>query len=371
MTPKRHKIHAHHCCPTWLVILPPALGDSVLSLPIIDRIRAAVPWIEIVVASLPDMQELLGKIEGLAGAFAYDDLAGPCGERHFEWVIDLSGFEYHQKLETRGNFENVIYRDFERWDHIISRTLAGKHLIADPIFERSSRDGDFLNRLAVWLHESAPLLAHVLRQDPNSWLEDRPCPRIQWANPESWSSSNAAGEPQEVLFFPCGRWEAKKWPEGQWIELAERISSCGNRITLVLGPQEQDSCVRLRDKVNRTLICRSLVELADTIASGSVVVANDCGPLHLAAAMGKACVVIFGPTNPYKWFWYHNPCQVFVQTARSFTRGTAVKWKVDRQEQWEDWPDATEVHARVIDLSSTTSNDFVDPKGHGSEERTS
>ena len=333
-------------------MLPPALGDSVLSLPILDRIRAADTRVQIVVASLPEMQELLLEIVGIAGVVAYDELAGPCGGRHFQWVIDLTGFGYHKKLGDRGKFENAIYRDFEHWDRIISQTPATECLIDDPILERSSQDEGFLNRLPVWLEESASMLAYVLGQDPISWLQDRSCPSIQFAKPKPSVPINATGMAHDVIFLPCGRWEAKKWPEGHWVDLADRLSSHGKRIALVLGPEEHNSYVRLRGKVKRTLISRNLVELADMIASGGLVVANDCGPLHLAAAMGNPCVAIFGPTNPYKWFWYHNSRQVFVQTESSFSRGTAVKWKIDRQTQWEDWSNAEDVSARVLDLSA-------------------
>ena len=54
-------------------------SDSILSFPIVDRIRAASPGIEIVVAALPHLQAFLKGVEGLADVFTYDELAGDCG----------------------------------------------------------------------------------------------------------------------------------------------------------------------------------------------------------------------------------------------------------------------------------------------------
>jgi ADP-heptose:LPS heptosyltransferase len=45
----------------------------------------------------------------------------------------------------------------------------------------------------------------------------------------------------------------------------------------------------------------SLVELASIIATADVYVGNDAGPTHLAAALGRPTVAIFGPTPPSVW----------------------------------------------------------------------
>ena len=123
---------------TWLVVFPPALGDSILSFPIVDRVRAADPGIEVVIAALPHLQAFLKDVEGLAEVLTYDDLAGECGGRHLEWVIDLSGFEHHKKLGEKRNFDNAIYRTFAQWDRIVVRSPSGERDVPDPIFARSS-----------------------------------------------------------------------------------------------------------------------------------------------------------------------------------------------------------------------------------------
>ena len=42
----------------------------------------------------------------------------------------------------------------------------------------------------------------------------------------------------------------------------------------------------------------TLKELAAILGRSSLVVTNDSGPMHIAAAMGAPVVAIFGPTNP-------------------------------------------------------------------------
>lgn len=334
---------------TWLVVFPPALGDSILSFPIVDRVRAADPGIEVVIAALPHLQALLKGIEGLAEVFTYDELAGDCGGRHFEWVIDLSGFEYHKKMGERRNFDNAIYRTFAQWDRIVVRSPEGERDVPDPIYARSSNDPEFLSRLAVWLHESATLLAHALGEDPLRWLSECPMPTLRWSS-TALHSGDAVAPAEEIVFLPCGTWERQKWPEDHWIGLADRLMGDGYTVTVVLGPLEHAGYARLRTSVSRTVISSELVELACEIARGSVIVGHDCGPMHLSAAMGKTCLAILGPTNPYKWYWYRNHRQLFIQTRDAFAAGQAARWKVDRTARWEDWPSEQEAYAKLLEL---------------------
>ena len=69
--------------------------------------------------------------------------------------------------------------------------------------------------------------------------------------------------------------------------------------------------------------------------------------------MGKSCLALLGPTNPYKWYWYHNPRQVFIQTNDAFAAAQAAKWKVDRTARWADWPSDQEAYAKLRELLVT------------------
>jgi len=334
---------------TWLVVFPPALGDSILSFPIVDRVRAADPGIEVVIAALPHLQAFLKGVEDLAEVFTYDDLAGDCGGRHFEWVIDLSGFEHHKKLGEKRNFDNAIYRTFAQWDRIVVRSPDGERDVPDPIFARSSSDPEFLSRLAVWLHESATLLAHVLGEDPLGLLSERPTPALRWSGPALRAGDTVASI-REVVFLPCGTWQRQKWPEKHWIGLAERLLKENYTVNLVLGPLEDTDYAHLRTFVSRTIISSKLVELANEIVRGSIIIGNDCGPIHLSAAMGKDSLAILGPTNPYKWYWYSNHEHVFLQTDTTFAKASALSWKVNRSISWDDWPTEEDVYAKVLEL---------------------
>jgi ADP-heptose:LPS heptosyltransferase len=42
----------------------------------------------------------------------------------------------------------------------------------------------------------------------------------------------------------------------------------------------------------------SLVEMVECIRASRLVITNDTGPMHVAAAVGRPIIALFGPTNP-------------------------------------------------------------------------
>ena len=64
----------------------------------------------------------------------------------------------------------------------------------------------------------------------------------------------------------------------------------------------------------RDLTGRDLRNAILALASASVVVSNDSGLLHVAAALGTPSIGIFGPTSPWHWAPL-NPLAATVETA--------------------------------------------------------
>lgn len=105
-----------------------------------------------------------------------------------------------------------------------------------------------------------------------------------------------------VLASPQAGWGAKQWPAGHYSELAARIWN-GHGIPL-LGdcPPGLEVCVRaIRREAPHGAVQLHASTLSQLIAAtrrATAVVGVDSGPLHMAAALGKTGVAIFGPTDP-------------------------------------------------------------------------
>jgi heptosyltransferase-1 len=98
-----------------------------------------------------------------------------------------------------------------------------------------------------------------------------------------------------VLANPFAGWAGKQWPLDRYQLLAELLEKQG--LTLVLSvPADRAGEVSGLPRVH--LYHSSLYGLIDATRRATAVVGLDSGPLHLAAALQKPGVALFGPTDP-------------------------------------------------------------------------
>ena len=93
----------------------------------------------------------------------------------------------------------------------------------------------------------------------------------------------------------------KQWPVAHFAALAEQLAQEPNtRILLLWGPDEVHMARQIRDGMQARVILApptDLHELGALLRRSSLMVANDTGPLHLAAALGTPSLGLFGPTR--------------------------------------------------------------------------
>jgi len=99
-----------------------------------------------------------------------------------------------------------------------------------------------------------------------------------------------------VLATPMGGWRAKQWPLGNYRALGVLLKSRANLELVVNGHPGDASELEAIGEVRRHV--SGLPGLIDATRRATAVVGIDSGPMHLAAAMGKPGVAIFGPTDP-------------------------------------------------------------------------
>lgn len=96
---------------------------------------------------------------------------------------------------------------------------------------------------------------------------------------------------------------AKRWPAERYAELADRlIEELRAEVILIGSPAEADVSHEVsRQMRNQPVVLTGQTDLAELVAILSQVdllVTNDTGPAHIASALGRPTLVIFGPTNP-------------------------------------------------------------------------
>jgi heptosyltransferase-2 len=96
---------------------------------------------------------------------------------------------------------------------------------------------------------------------------------------------------------------AKRWPAGNYAALADRFTSeTGANILLIGSPDELEVSLEVEERMqHRPIVLTGRTDLAQAVAVLSladVLITNDTGPAHIAAALNRPTIVIFGPTDP-------------------------------------------------------------------------
>jgi heptosyltransferase-1 len=118
---------------------------------------------------------------------------------------------------------------------------------------------------------------------------------------EHWADAAVGPEGERFcLISPGGGWGSKVWPAERLGRVAAELGRAGVRTIVnasVSGSREANEVVAASDGAARALPC-SIPQLIALTRRAAVVIAGDTGPLHLAAALERPVVGIYGPTDP-------------------------------------------------------------------------
>ena len=119
---------------------------------------------------------------------------------------------------------------------------------------------------------------------------------------EKWADGVLRGaNGPAVLLSPGAGWGAKRWPAERYGAVAAKLHAQGCMVLVNAGPQEQAiaaEVVRASGDIAQAPEFTPLERLIALTRRVGLVIAGDTGPLHLACALGKPVVGIYGPTDP-------------------------------------------------------------------------
>jgi lipopolysaccharide heptosyltransferase II len=281
-----------------LILKPSSLGDVIQALPVLRLLKRHLPASEIfwwIDASLAPLLEGDPDLAGIV-RFERQRWASPrhwpemlrsirwMRAQNFDWVIDLQCLARSGAFAWLANGKFLIGLDEVREG-------------ARGFYDVAVRRASFHTHAVDWYLSVLPRLGVPVHKN-FQWLPERPA--IAAAAKSKWQTDGA----RWIAIQPGARWENKRWPVEYFAELVRLLAKhLPDTRFAILGAAEDKPLgeMILRAEPQRSLnLCgeTSLLEMIEWLRRCELMVTNDTGPMHAAAALNKPLVALFGPTEP-------------------------------------------------------------------------
>ncbi len=280
------------------LIKPSALGDIVHALPVLTGLRrrfaeAQITWVvnrsyEPLLRGHPDLDAILAfdrsaaRGNPLAATRYYAHFAGLLRRQDFDLVLDLQGLLRSglMALATRAPRRVGLScaREGATWFY------TDRVELADP---DAMHAVDRCWLLAEALGAAGPKEFRLpIEPSAQQWAA-----RILEPLPRPW-----------IVLCVGARWQTKRWLPRHFATLAQRaLDRFGGSLLFVGGQEEREASEQARQAVQAPALDltgqTSLPQLVALLARADVMLSNDTGPLHVAAALGRPVVAPYTCTS--------------------------------------------------------------------------
>jgi heptosyltransferase-1 len=282
-----------------LILKPSSLGDVVQALPVLRLLKLHWPDSEIFWWVDVNLAPLLEGDPDLAGIVRFD---------RRRWTSPLNWQEMWRSIRWMRDqsFDLVIDLQCLARSGAFAWLANGKCLVgldepregARGFYDIIARRESFHTHAVDWYLAVLKTIGVPVHWNFN-WLPERPA----IANEVKRQAESFAGS-RWIIIQPGARWLNKRWPAENYAALVQQIAATHPEVRFaILGGNEDrelgatisraDSqrCLDLTGKI-------PLPEMVEWIRRSELMISNDTGPMHVAAALGKRVVAIFGPTEP-------------------------------------------------------------------------
>jgi heptosyltransferase I len=291
-----------------LVVRLGAMGDILHALPAITALRQAhadwqIDWIVeprwqalLAVPGTNERGPQMPVVDHLHFAPTREWRKGPLSRRTITSVTglraQLKSVRYDAVIDVQGAMRSAVLARMAGSPRVIGeatpRETAARLLFTEQVITHGAH-----------VIEQDIELASAVAGDSLTWVQ--PMLPVDPAA-EAWCDALLAssGTRPVALINPGAGWGAKVWPVERFAEVARGLIVRGYRVLINAGPQEEV----MADKIvkgtlgNAIPLSTKLEQLIAITRRTALCIAGDTGPLHLASALGRPVIGIFGPTDP-------------------------------------------------------------------------
>jgi heptosyltransferase I len=308
-----------------LLIKLSAVGDVVHTIPVLNKLRRRYPTAQLDWLVTPSIAELLRHHAAISNIIeferdawstpwrfkpftSYARLAAKLRAAAYDLVVDMHGQFRTAALTLATGAPSRIGFDRPRagvWDASPRKfpEQARKHAW------QGAREGSWV---AYTHHIPVPTLDlhavdRYLNVGPILGLDRGPAdfsfqiPQSAVSRVEALLAQHGVNRTDIVIMAPGTIWETKHWGSDKFAHVARHFIAKGCAVTLVGSQRERVVCEEVADlapgAVNLAGMT-TLSELAALTRRSAICITNDSGPMHLAVALDRLVISIFGPTDP-------------------------------------------------------------------------
>ena len=280
-----------------LIVSPSWVGDAVLAQPLFRRLHErhhelmldvlAPPWTRALFARMPEINASIESPFG-HGEFAL--------QRRYALGRDLAARHYDQAIVLPNSWKSALIPCF-----------AGIPLRTGFVGE--ARWG-LLNDARRLDKHALPLMVErfaLLAEVPGNTVK-RPlaAAQLEVDHAQRAATLRQLGlAPQRPVAALCPGAEygpAKRWPAAYFAELGQKLAAAGCDVWLIGSAQDAaiGEAIAQAGGSNCINLCgrSTLAEAIDLLSCAALVVSNDSGLMHIAAALGKPLTAIYGSSSP-------------------------------------------------------------------------
>lgn len=280
------------------VIAPAAIGDSVVFNPLLKTLAVGLPHIRITVAGPAALAPLYRLFPGVARVVELPQCSAALSKRSFDIVIDVLCTDLCLDIVRQLDSAQKIGMDF-------SDDRSGPYTVALPHWPATGI------RSAIDLYLDFARALNLTQICHETSLDLTKLPQIE-ADSTRASINRISGRGAIALLLAGGD-PHKRYPSQMVTQLLRQRPRNEGPFVLVFGPQEVQDYAEFIGPWSEAAqgdleICTGgITDIIHILTHCSAAIANDCGFMHIAIAMGIPTLALFGPSNARAWFPYGPP----------------------------------------------------------------
>jgi heptosyltransferase II len=275
-----------------LIVAPAWVGDMVMAQCLFRALKAREPDTTIDVVAPPATAALARRMPEIRDAIEL-----PVGHGGFQlatrWRIGRSlRYRYEQAYVLPGSFKSALVPWFARARRRTGYLGEQRYGLINDVRERSGerrRTAETFQALAG----PGPLLMPQLTVDAAN--QERLCAR--WGLLPGGFVAIAPG----AEYGPAKRWPAAKYAQLASMSIAGQLLGSDTQIAIFGSAGDLESAREIAAEVPSAIVTcgeTGLLDAVDLIGAAGLVVSNDSGLMHVAAAVGRPLVAVYGSTVP-------------------------------------------------------------------------